>query len=919
MIGFERPELALLALPAAWLWWWARDRERGTQVLRLVALACFVAALCSPYLARRSKGRDVVVVVDRSRSMTAEAAASAEELLKLVEEQRGEGDRVGLVTFGARAGVERTPHAEARFDGFTREVDADGSNLAEALEAALELIPDERGGAILLLSDGEARGRDPLPAARRAFAREVRIDVRGYPRPQRSDLAVERLELPERAVQDEPFQFSAFVLSDHERTARYRLTRDGTELFEGERVFQAGRSRLVFRDRVARAGVAGYELEILGVDDRVPENNAARGALRVEGPRAVLVVNHDGQEDSLVLALRRSGLPVAVATPEAAPLTRLGLESFRAVVVENVAAARLGAHMRDLARFVRERAGGLMLTGGRASFGIGGYYLSPLDPLLPVSMELRKEQRKQGMALAIAMDRSGSMGASATGGTKMDLANLGASAAIELLSDLDSVAVLAVDTAADVVQPMARVEDAAALTARVRRIAPGGGGIYVYNALVAAARELDDAPQLSKHITLFADAADSEQPEGCAQLVKQLADAGVSLSVIALGTPGDSDADFLREIAQIGGGEIYFTTSADELPRLFAQDTLTASRATFVDQPAATVTLPELYTLGELAGAQFPVVGGYNLCYLREGATAGVVTADELHAPIFAFGHEGLGRSAAFTGQVGGTYGAEVVAWDGFAAFFVTAARWLVGEEAPLELFPTVLREGREAVVQVELDPESPTAPDASRLEARLGLEDGRTLRRDFERVTERLFEARFPLEQAGVALPTVTLDDERALLLPPVALPYSPEFEPTPDPEAGERLLRRLALESGGAVAPAVTTLFEGPDSSSAWRPISRELYLAALLLVLLEVLFRRLSLWSGVDWSAPLRRRSAKELAAEAEARAAHAASPTRGKGAPSMPQAPAPKETTAAAHSTLADAMAQARSKARRELDR
>lgn len=916
MIGFQRPELLLLLLPAAWLWWTTRDRDLGTRVVRALALTLLVFALASPYLSQRSPGHDLVIVVDRSRSMTAAANASARELIALSEDQRKEGDRVGIVTFGARAAIERPPLPEAVFDEYTRDVLADGSNLAEALEVALELIPEQRSGSILLISDGELRGRDALPVARRAFGRDVRVDVRPYPRPGHADLAILRIELPDVAALGEPFQFSAWVESSDRVSVQFRLLRDGVVLSEGERVFDEGYSRLVFRDLVSEVGVATYELEVIGVEDRIPENNRARGALRVDGPRALLVVNHDGAEDSLVRALRRSGLRVDIAAPETAPIDRLGLEAYRGVVLENVAADRLGVRMRDIARFVNERGGGLLVTGGQASFGIGGYYLSPLDPVLPVSMELRKEQRKQGMALAIAMDRSGSMGMAAGGGTKMDLANLGAAAAIELLSEIDSIAVIAVDTEADVVQAMTRISDPDALKQRVRHIAPGGGGIYVRNALEAAAIQLEKAPQLSKHITLFSDAADSEQQEGCTKLVSDLANAGVSLSVIALGTQSDADADFLQQIATLGGGEIYFTTQAGELPRLFAHDTLTASRATFVDQPTSVSVLPDLYGLGELTIDAIPALGGYNLTYLREGAIAGAVTTDDFHAPIFAFRHSELGRSAAFTGQVGGTFGQSLPAWDGFAPFFVTVSRWLLGQDPPDALFPSVTREGREAVIRVEFDPDAPLAPDASALEALLGLENGRTLRRSFERISEGSFEARFPLDSEGIALPSVMIDAQRSLALAPLALPYSPEFEPSSDPAAGERLLRQLAAESGGAIAPATNTLFRVQHIGRGWLPITRQLLIAALICVLIEIAFRRLSLWTGVDWrAATLRSSNSKQRAADASAAEAHAKA---GRPVDSEP-AKSPVEAPTAQHATLTDALTQARERAKRELDR
>ncbi len=921
-MGFQRPELLLLLLPAAWLWWWARNREPGTLVVRAVVALLLVAALAGPYLSISSPGRDLVVVVDRSRSMPDEAAESIIELLRLAEDQREVGDRVALVTFGARAAIERPPSEEARFDDFARTIDPDGSDLAGALNSALELIPEFRSGSVLLLSDGEVRGRDPLPTARRAFGREVHIDVRPYRRPERSDLAVERIELPEAAASGEPFQFSAWVRSDRRLSAPFELERGGEVIASGTREFGEGMNRLVFRDRVEAPGIARYTLYVQGVEDRIQENNAADAAMRIDGPRAILVVNHDGLEDTLVRALRLSGLSVDCAAPEAAPLDRLGLEAYRAVILENVAAERVGTRMVDLRRFVLERAGGLLITGGQASFGIGGYHLSPIDEVLPVSMELRKEQRKQGMALAIAMDRSGSMGATVSGGeTKMDLANSGAAAAIDLLTDIDAVSVIAVDTAPDVVQEMTPVEDRGALTDRVLRIAPGGGGIYVLTALQAAVLELQDAPQLTKHITLFADAADAEEQQGCHQLVGELVDAGVTLSVIALGTTSDPDARFLEELARIGEGEIYFTTDADDLPRLFAHDTLTTSRSTFVDQPVPVSLLPDLVGLGEIPVEGFPTIGGYNVTYLREGAVAGAITSDESRAPVFAFGYQGLGRAAAYTGQIGGSFGTGVVSWDGFSPFFVTVARWLLGQEAPEAVFGSVYREGRDAVIEVEIDPAAEIAADLSELEAILGLADGTVLHRYFERVSERLFEARFDLRQEGIALPTVKIDERRSLPLAPVSLPYSPEYEIILDPDRGEKLMRALAQESGGEVTPAATRLFRGERGSQAWRSVTREVLLAALLLLLVEIAFRRLGLWRGfASWREERRERrgEAVDEEAQAKAKALHDAPPEPGKGDGTETPA-AEKKAPVRGASDLGAALKKARSAARRELDR
>lgn len=926
-MGFVHPELLLLALPAAFAWWKLRGVGRGTQAVRALALVLLLAAAAAPYLRLGENGRDLVVVVDRSRSMPADAEAGVQEVLRAAEEARSEGDRVAVVSFGGNAAIEQLPQRDTRFQSFQRAIDADASDLGGALDAALALVPLEREGALLLLSDGESNGSDPIAVARSAFARGVRIDVRPMARGSEPDLAVDRLDLPIEVGAGEPFSFGAWVRADVAVEADYELERDGEVIARGRRRFEAGSQRIPFRDRLVRPGVAQYRLRLSGHKDRAPENDRGLGVVRVAGQRSVLVVNDDGVEDSLSLALRKAAIPVSVASPESARLDRIVLTRHRAVILENIAADRVGGDgMRALREFVLERGGGLLMTGGPASFGIGGWHLSPVDEVLPISMEMRHETRKIGIALAVALDRSGSMAVEASPGVpKMQLANLGTIAAIELLSPLDSVAVIAVDSSPHMVQPLVAAEDIPAITARVRRIESQGGGIFTFTALRAAARELEGASQLNRHIILFADAADAEEPERVPELIARLRELNVTISVVALGTPTDVDAEFLRQIASSGGGECYFTMDPSELPRLFAQDTMRIARTTFVEEPTATRVLPDLYGLGELdPAAGFPVFGGHNLNWLREDATAGALVQGEFSSPAFAFAYRGLGRTAAFAGQIGGKYGTDVVAWSGFAPFFVTVVRWLSGQEEPAELFATANRDGRDGVISVEVDPRATTPPDLSSARVRITAADGSTSSIPLERVGETRYEARAPLVREGVLLGSVVLGrDERGeesmLSLPPLALPYSPEFERSADPRRGERVLRTIASASGGEVAPPLGALFRGEREARVWRVVSRELVLLALLLLLVEIAFRRLQLWGSLGTLMARLRPSPRGAATSRSSTPTPTTTPSGVPVSRAQPSEAAPASAQEPPRERIEDALTKARRAARRELDR
>jgi uncharacterized membrane protein len=108
--------------------------------------------------------------------------------------------------------------------------------------------------------------------------------------------------------------------------------------------------------------------------------------------------------------------------------------------------------MENIAQWVTKAGAGLMMTGGKNAYGPGGYFKSPLEPIMPVSMELRREHRKLSLAIAVALDRSGSMGAPVGfGKTKMDLANLATVEVLDMLSAMDQFGVLAVDSSAHLI------------------------------------------------------------------------------------------------------------------------------------------------------------------------------------------------------------------------------------------------------------------------------------------------------------------------------------------------------------------------------------------------------------------------------------------------------------------------------------
>ena len=845
MIYFVHPEAFLLAALVLVLLRKHLGSRRLVVVLRVVLVIVATGLLAEPYLARAEQGRDLILVVDRSRSMPSGAVERLEEAARLAAEEQGDTDRIGVVVFGRVAVVESSQVETFRYRPPQKKVDPDGSDVAAALDTAMALIPEGRFGTILLISDGEQTGRDTAQAVRVAMRRGIRIDTITARRPAALDVAVEDVALPAQIHSGEPFQFSAWVRADRPVEAEVRLSRNGVVIVHGKRQLSNGLNRLLFHDRLVQAGVREYQVEVAVPGDRVPENNRARSLVRVVGPWRVLCVTPTGRQDRLTRSLQAAGLRVVIRAPQAANLGLSVLDGFRAVVLENVPATDLPAgSLQSLASYVRDLGGGLLLTGGQASFGPGGYYRSAVERVLPVTMEIREEHRKNALAMVVALDRSGSMAMRVPGGkTKMDLANLGTCAAIELLTRRDAVAVIAVDSAPHIVVPMGNLTDKPKVLDKVRSIESMGGGIFVFEALKAAAQELLEASQRARHIVLFADAADAEQPGDYRTLVPKLARAGITVSVIGLGQESDSDANFLKDVAKLGNGRVFFVADPKELPRVFAQETIQVAKSSVVTEPTKVKVIPDIIGVGQLALTSFPELGGHSIAYLRSGGQLGLLSeAEKDPVPILSFWQHGLGRSAAFLGEVDGELSGTMANWAGFTDFFATVVRWLAGNEARQDIFCTFERRGQDALLSVEV----PAGKEAllSTVRARLVTAEGTAKDVVLERTGNQKLEVRIPLSTAGNYRVALQTGDGQFLRVPPITLPYSPEFEPRLSADEGEKHLRRLSRLTGGTVDGAPKDWFAGERSKTGITDLTWFCAWLAVLLLLLEIAVRRLHL---------------------------------------------------------------------------
>ena len=869
-MSFSNPAWLLLAVPLAALLLSFRPRSRALLALRTAVLLFAVLALAGLSIKIERGDGTAVLVVDRSISMPKDHERQAGEIYKILAAGAEGGKRLSVVSFGAEPAIEKMPGSGA-FDGFKAEHDADRSNLAAAVETALAMIPADSPGRILIISDGEWTGRDPSDVFARCAARGIAADCRVIRRPAANDLRVTEIQHPMRAPAGGYYPITALVSAPASMKAQFKLLRGGKVSASGDIQLRAGVNHLNFRDKPDSPQTVIYSSEIFSADgseDPVPGNNAAAFAVKIEGKRPLLLVSAS-HESGVGKTLRSAGFDVIVKKPHEADFTLAALSGYCGIILENIPASSIGAPgMSVIAEMVKSGLSGLMVSGGQRSLGPGGYHKSPLDEILPVSMEIRKEHRKLSMALAVALDRSGSMAAPAGGGkNKMDLANLASAESLALLGPGDQFGLIAVDSSPHEIVPLMPAEQAKAARGKILSIQSMGGGIFIYEAMAAAAKTLAASNSGTKHILLFADAADSEEPGNYKELLEKCSAAGITVSVIGLGSERDCDAALLMDIAARGGGQCMFTSNASELPRLFAQDTFTVSKRAFCEEETRAEVCAAISALSSRSFEKNFAAGGYNICLLKPEARAGAVCRDEYNSPRLAFWHAGAGRSAVYTGELDGQYTGPFATWSGAGDFIAAVAGWISGlDVSELPGGMTVSQEisGGACKITMRLDPEREKDPFIKTpMIISLSGRPGHAPQRE-RPIAARwdgpdILTAEVPLRGSEISLSSVKIDNLPPFVLAPAVLPYSPEFRAADDARDSSGL-ERLCRSAGG---------FELTDLSGFWKNIRGKtrgfpaaplcLIMAAVLLAA-EVLERRTEavskLFARLAESLPLRR---------------------------------------------------------------
>ncbi len=884
-------------------------------LVRWALLTALILALAGLQSVQFTNRLAVVFLIDASDSVGPDGVERAAQFVRdALRAMRSDGqDQAAVVVFGADAQVERVMSTVRDLPPIGSQVRSAGTNIAGAIRLGISLFPAEAAKRLVLLSDGLQTIGDAAEAARLAGASDIRLDFVPLPSVQGPDAAIERVDAPQRAVAGQVVPLNVAIRSN--RVMRAQLTAfSGAEIVAQELVnLTGGLNEFVLRVSAPQAGFSAFRAQVAPEADVQPQNNALAAAVIVEGPSRILLVSlppdaSAGGVDE-VGALKRAfdaiGISYDEASPRAMPSEIQSLAGYQAVVIANAPARELSPRAMDaLQSYVRDIGGGLVVLGGPSSYGVGGYYQTPLEETLPVEMQVKDPKRFPSVSIVVVMDKSGSMSLMENGVMKMRLAAEAAARVAELVNDDDELTVIGFDTEpVDVIGPFAG-RDRKKYINQILSIAPGGGGIYVYESLKEAEKIITRSSKQTKFIILLADGNDAERQEGVRELVRQMRAAhNVTLTVVAFGD--GTDIPFLKQIAEIGGGRYHFTDRAANLPTIFTEEAALAQRSYIVEQNF----FPRLGTSSPIMSGitAMPALRGY-IASTPKPAAQVVLWANESD-PLLAAWQYGLGRAVAFTSDATGRWAKDWVTWSDFPKFWAQAVRWTILERPQSPVQIAIQPRDERTAIAAEL----PEAYLDERLELSATLIDAdgraRTLRMD--QVSPGRYEVEADLAQAGAYFVRVAPAGEGAAGLTEAIAgyvrPYSPEYTVR---EGGSANLRAWAALANGDVleSPAQAFALNAP-AAMARTDLSPLLLALAALLLPFDVGVRRIA--------ANLRRRRAEQPApANAPPTLAQTGKLLQAKtraSASRTPQPAQPSTTAESASSTAAELLKRRRQRA------
>lgn len=693
----------LLLIPMVWVWRRSLvDQDSAKKnlslVLRLLGFIALVVALCRPYLKQEINDVHVVYLVDSSQSIDPESLRDAQQWIDDSTSNQGANDSSDIFMFGTNVrkltSTQLKQFSEQAIAGTTESEFRSATPISKALLAMRTVFPTDKAKRLVILTD--ARNTGTLSAGAVETLNNEGVEVVYHPLDplQKPEVAVASLSPSTNfAYQGEMLRLSGSLISNCEQTVEARLLNRGIVVARQDVKLVADEQTMInFDAEMHTAGASQWSLEIIPKEDFFASNNSASTTIKVKGlPRFLVIHEDEKQMRPFVRAMKKQGVTLELRGEHGIPHSFNELLAYDGLILANVSAVSLSTEqMENISRYVTDFGGGLLMLGSENSYGLGGYFKSPVEDVLPLTSRYEKEKQKPSLAMVLVIDKSGSMS-----GTPIAMARASAMAAAELLSPNDQIAVIGFDGSPQLICPLTSASDQASIQGAISSLA-ASGGTNLYPAMVEGRNILQEATAKIKHMIILSDG--QTQEANFQALTQEMANEQMTISTVALGS--GAAKDLMQQIANEGMGRYYATNDPQKMPQIFTKETMKASRSSIKEDLFSSLIVGDHPVLNGYEGGELPFVLGYVMT--RPKPTAQVLLAAETGDPLLAISRYGLGIGAAYTSDLTEKWGGEWLSSATGPPFWAQTLRAIARKEESAGLTSKISHDGERLTINAQ-------------------------------------------------------------------------------------------------------------------------------------------------------------------------------------------------------------------------
>lgn len=810
-------------------------------ILRALTIVTLSLILGKPEMVTERAASAYQLLVDISASFDPNQANTA---LSKVDALNYKSSDIRLYPFGDKLGADQ--EFSTSFSSVTSQtlnVNDGSTNLASALQD----LPATSGSQVFLISDGFVSGQNIEPAINAAKTKGYTI----YPifdetsNDKQDTVKITQISAPLVISAQTKTQIRT-TITNTTNTAQQGLLK----VFHGDRELSSkvisipANSEKVFEQESDpnQDGLKVVSAQFFPEYQDFKDSSATT-YLSTTPRQKILIISGEPSDSKLLnQALEPQGYGIEIISADNRQLPPLS--EFSAIILANASANQLGyTNLTSIKNYVLG-GGGLIMTGGNKSFGLGGYIDSPVEEVLPVKLTPPQASLKRlNIAIQLVLDKSKSMADE----DRILYAREASKAVVSGLKDEDYLGVIGFDSNPFVVQRLdllANIRDSVA--ERIDRLFPARR-TNLLPAIDEARRGLEQVRAGRKHIIVLTDGRIPDGGPLYLEIVKGMRILGITVSTVMLGE--EVEDALLRQMAEFGGGTFYQTADPRSLPRIFLQDVKVSGGEKTLKEQSEYFVRRGPGTLASTQVKSFPSLKGYVQTKSREGANLELVVAGTEGAePLLASASYGKGKSLAFTSDVSGRWSENWVEWPAFATLWgelVDSVQPRVNSPEGLVFdLSHTLEQDKIALEATIYSPDtigSLTAEvvlpeDNSSINLERGLLSAQQIA--FTELAPGRYKAHIPQLKAGKYQLKLKAGE---LHSPPVAFQISPEsLGETKGRGINKAALRSLANATGGIVNPSKDQIPTTEIKTAVRRDLRPFLFIIAFTTFLLEILIR-------------------------------------------------------------------------------